>query len=221
MKVAVCFSGLPRFVRETYPYWQRCLFEPYDCDVFVHTWKTDFCVENIFSLYKPVALTCENPKTYDVSLYTERIWAYRTVPQNQIAQYTGIKKAIGLALDYQATKTINYDIVIRARFDWFLEKVDLEINDCVNLAHTPGLNGHRFQFLNQSHLGVNDQFGYGSPATMQIYSALVDNLPTLYSDYGVDFCGELFLKSHLLLNNVEVKEHRWKNGIVRWDGVIP
>ena len=56
---------------------------------------------------------------------------------------------------------------------------------------------------------------------MSIYSELVDNMPILYKDYKIDFCGELFLKSHLLYHNIEVKEHKFINGIVRDWGVMP
>jgi hypothetical protein len=190
--------------------------------VFIHTWQNlDFDPNNFWSLYQPKILSWEQPKKYDVSLYTDRIWAYRTVPQNQLAQYTGIQKAIGLALDYQTNFGFEYDVIIRARFDWFLQTVELELNNAVNVAHTPGLSGHRFKFLDQEYLGISDQFAYGSSTTMKTYAQLVDLLPTLYQDYKVDFCGELFLKSHLLLHNIPVKEHNWHNGIVRPTGIIP
>jgi hypothetical protein len=222
VRVALCFSGLPRFVRETHRYWKRCLLDVYQPDVFIHTWQNlDFDPNNFWSLYQPKILSWEQPKKYDVSLYTDRIWAYRTVPQNQLAQYTGIQKAIGLALDYQTNFGFEYDVIIRARFDWFLQTVELELNNAVNVAHTPGLSGHRFQFLDQEYLGISDQFAYGSSTTMKTYAQLVDWLPTLYQDYKVDFCGELFLKSHLLLHNIPVKEHNWHNGIVRPTGIIP
>lgn len=222
VRVALCFSGLPRFVFETHRYWKHCLLDVYKPDVFIHTWQTtEFDPNNFWSLYNPRVLTWETPKQYDVSLYKERIWAYRTVPQNQVAQYTGIKRAIQSALEYQNALGFEYDVIIRARFDWFLAHVDLELNSCVNVAHTPGLNGHRFKFMGEEHLGISDQFAYGSAKTMAVYSQLVDNMPLLYTDYGVDFCGELFLKSHLLLNNIEVKQHHWHNGIVRPTGIMP
>jgi hypothetical protein len=222
VRVALCFSGLPRFVFETHSYWKQCILDPYTPDVFIHSWQTlEFDPRNFWSLYHPKILAWEQPKQYDVSLYTERIWAYRTVPQNQVAQYTGIQKAIGLAIEYQTQFDFEYDIIVRARFDWFLKKIDFEKNNCVNVAHTPGLKGHRFKFLSQEHLGISDQFAYGNSSVMKTYAQLVDWLPTLYQEYKVDFCGELFLKSHLLLHNTPVKEHHWHNGIVRPTGINP
>ena len=225
MKVALCFSGLPRFVKETYPYWKTCLLDPYKPDVFIHTWKQTTDHTNLLqALYSPIVLSMENPKQYDTSIYNEERevqWPYRTTPQTQISQYTGIKKSLQLRQLWEEQHRFKYDVVIRARFDWFLEKINLEINDSINIAHTPTLKGHRFLFRGKEYLGISDQFAYGSSDNMTIYSQLVDNLPTLYKEYKVDFCGELFMKSHLLYNNIPVKEHIWKNGIVRDWGVMP
>jgi hypothetical protein len=38
MKIALCFSGLPRFINETYDNLSNNLIQNYDVDVFVHTW---------------------------------------------------------------------------------------------------------------------------------------------------------------------------------------
>jgi len=40
MKIALCFSGLPRFINETYNNLSTNLIQNYDVDVFVHTWYT-------------------------------------------------------------------------------------------------------------------------------------------------------------------------------------
>ena len=225
MKVALCFSGLPRFVKETYPYWKKCLLDPYQPDVFIHTWKqtTDY-TELLHTFYSPIGLATETSKQYDTSIYNEDRalqWPFRTSHQTQISQYTGIKKSLQLRQNWEDRNGFKYDIVIRARFDWFLEKVNLEINDFINIAHTPTLKGHLFMFRGKEYLGISDQFAYGTSDNMTVYSQLVDNLPILYKEYKIDFCGELFLKSHLLYHNVDVKEHKWTNGIVRDWGVMP
>lgn len=40
MKIALCFSGLPRFINETFDNLNSNLIQHYDVDVFVHTWYT-------------------------------------------------------------------------------------------------------------------------------------------------------------------------------------
>ena len=38
MKLALCFSGQPRYLKECYPAIYKNLLEKYSPDVFVHTW---------------------------------------------------------------------------------------------------------------------------------------------------------------------------------------
>jgi hypothetical protein len=226
MKVALCFSGLPRFLHETLPYWKKSILDVYSPDVFVHVWKnqdhSDLNVKNfIMDAYAPKAMVQQPPKTFDVSIYNERIWPHRTTPQNQLSQYYGIWRSQTLRQEYENHLDRRYDIVIRSRFDWFLENVNLEVNNCINVAHTPTLCNHRFMWEGGEYVGINDQFAYGSSGNMTLYGNLINNLPFLYSQKQIDFCGELFLKSHLLFHNIPVKEHNWNNGIVRQTHIMP
>lgn len=229
MKVALCFSGLPRFIERTYAYWQTCIINRYDTDVFIHTWKTGDAqqdyqnAQTLVHLYQPTLISMQSIPIFDTASYVDRIWPHRITPQAQFSQFTGIKRSQQLRIHWEQQQGWQYDIVVRARFDWYLEHVDFEINDCINIAHTPGLAGHKFYFQNlgQHMLGINDQFAYGSSHNMMLYSQLVDNIPFLYHYHKIDFCGELFLKAHLVYHNLEVKEHYWNNGIVRDTGIIP
>jgi hypothetical protein len=226
MKVAVCFSGLPRFIQQCAPYWRKSLLEPYDCDVFVHTWcqdaVQDAVTQQIVShMYQPVRFQMQPMPVFDVSMYTDRIWPHRITPQAQLSQFAGIKRAQLLRQTQERAQGFLYDVVIRARFDWFLAQVVLEINPCVNVARTPTLDGHTFTHDEIPLVGVNDQFAYGTSAIMDVYSTVVDNIPHLYANHGVDFCGELFLRAHLHEHRVCIKLHRWHNGIVRAWGIMP
>jgi hypothetical protein len=226
MKVALCFSGMPRFVYQTHAYWQRCLLQPYAPDVFVHLWRTheqedERIAHFIQDVYQPRMLRQEHTRTWDVSIYKDRIWPHRTSPQTQISQYYGIQQSQHMRANWEAAHGFTYDVVIRARFDWYLQHVHLEINDCVNVAHTPTLCNHKFLWQDQTHVGISDQFAYGSSAVMTVYGDLVDNMANLYLHHGIDFCGELFLRSHLLFHNIPVREHVWNNGIVRSTHIMP
>lgn len=226
MKVALCFSGMPRFVSQTHAYWTQSIISRYKPDVFVHTWAQDKLSQSVLyqqiqSLYQPTVLWTQAPQKFDTRLYADRIWPHRTTPSNQLSQYTSIKHSLSLCRQWEIQNGFKYDIVVRARFDWFLNHVDFELNNCVNVAHTPTLSGHKFTWNDQTQLGISDQFAYGNSDVMNTYSQLVTNLPNLYSNYGIDFCGELFLKAHLLYHNIDVVEHKWQNGIVRDDGIMP
>jgi len=226
MKVAVCFSGLPRFIPECAPYWRTCLLEPYDCDVFVHTWSQsaaqDAHTHNLVQhAYQPVRYQIDLVPPFDVTAYTTRIWPHRVTPQAQFSQFEGIRRAQQLRQIQEHVRGDRYDVVIRARFDWFLSHVDLQSNPCVNVARTPTLDGHKFTYDGIPLVGINDQFAYGSSQVMDVYATIVHNIPNLYMNHGVDFCGELFLRAHMHEHKICIKQHVWDNGIVRSWGIMP
>lgn len=226
MKVAVCFSGLPRFIQECAPYWRNCLLQPYDCDVFVHTWSQSatqdaHTVNMITHMYQPVRYQIDHVPSFDVSTYTTRIWPHRVTPQAQFSQFEGIRRAQLLRQTQEHVRGHKYDVVIRARFDWFLQKVNLDVNPCVNVARTPTLDGHQFTYDGIPLVGISDQFAYGTSVTMDVYATIVHNMRPLYEHHGVDFCGELFLRAHLHEHHVCIREHVWHHGIVRSWGIMP
>jgi hypothetical protein len=225
MKVALCFAGLPRYVMQTYDYWSKCLLDVYDPDVFVHTWcdtqDQSSLSMNIHSLYKPVSCVIESPRLMPTHIYKDRIWPHRTTPAGVLSQWYSVKQSQTLRKAHEQLKGVTYDVVVRARFDWYLAEVQLQQNQFWNIAHTPTLNGHRFKLRDQVLTGINDQFGYGSSATSDVVAGLFDAIPNLYQNEQVDFCSELFLKAHLQLQGVQVQEHKWNNGMVRWWGVNP
>lgn len=224
MKVALCFAGLPRYVQQTHDYWRKCLLEPYQPDVFIHTWCDDHVPTlqaQLNSLYNPKCCVVEAPREMPTAMYIDRIWPHRTTPTGVLSQWYSVQQSIQFKKQHETQHAFTYDVVIRARFDWFLSHVDLEQNDAWNIAHTPTLNNHRFKFRDQVLTGINDQFGYGSSQTADVVSTIFDQIPNLYQNEQVDFCSELFLKAHLHMNQIPIKEHKWNNGMVRWWGVNP
>jgi hypothetical protein len=226
MKVAVCFSGLPRFIQECAPYWRNCLLEPYDCDVFVHTWRQGpaqdcHTTQLITHMYQPVRYQMEAAPQFDVTSYTTRIWPHRVTPQAQFSQFEGIRRAQLLRQMQEQVRGARYDVVIRARFDWYLKAIKLEQNPCVNVARTPTLDGHTFTYDDVPLVGISDQFAYGTSEVMDVYATTVENMPYLYHAHGVDFCGELFLRAHLHEHHMCIKQHVWQHGIVRSWGIMP
>lgn len=230
MKVALCFGGQPRYLHQTFGYWKNCILDRYQPDVFVHSWNTPDAetgrtdptlYDQILSLYQPRSCTLESGIQIDTSIYKERIWPHRTTPHGVLSQWYSVCHSLRQRQQYEQHNNFKYDVVVRARFDWFLESVDLEINDCWNIALTPTLAGHRFRLRGQVLTGINDQFGYGTSTTADVMQGIFDHIPYLYQNEQVDFCSELFVKAHLELNGVPVKEHKFNNGMVRWWGINP
>ena len=229
MRVALCFSGHTRFLTQTHKYWKSVVLDRYSPDVFVHTWldprdldRSRSDAQTLQDLYAPTVLAMELPRSFQGAddIYKERLWPYRITVQGQLSQFTGIKMAQVLRRNYETAQGFRYDISMRARFDWYLERLELEVNDSINVPDVPTLYNHRFTYRGQSHVGICDQFAFGRSELMDVYAGIVDNIPHLYHDCGVDFCGELFTKGHLLDKGIDVKQHLMGNGIVRTTGLI-
>ena len=207
-KVAVCFAGLPRLHATTVPLWERFI-SCYNADVFVHTWLEptairDQVVEKICKHFAPKQLMLEPAKLFNIARYNERIWPHRSHPGNVISMWHSIKSSIGLCTAWQSATNSNYDIICRARFDWWCPNLILEQNENLTVPDDPGLSGHNFTYKGTPYVGHNDQFGYGNTKIMQEYAATVDRIPWLYSDDGVDFCSELFLTANMISKKIPV-----------------
>lgn len=204
LRVAVCFAGLPRLNQSTVPKWQQFISR-YNADVFVHSWQEPTAdksriVQQISAEFAPRQLCIEPIKTFNTARFTERIWPHRSQPSNVLSMWYSIKNSIKLCTDWAD----DYDIVCRARFDWWCDNIQLEPTDGVTVPDDPGLSGHHFTYNNTQYVGHNDQFGYGSHTAMQAYASTHDRIPWLYSDNGVDFCSELFLTANLISYNIPV-----------------
>lgn len=104
VKIALCFSGQPRFVEEVYPFIKQNVISNYDVDIFAHLWfDDDLCnkpykyggtgnwknqripknIINIFKdLYSPKKFVVEPSKTFLVSKlsndYDETLKRYKS-----------------------------------------------------------------------------------------------------------------------------------------------
>jgi hypothetical protein len=210
MKVAVCFAGLPRFNNRLMLNWKTKIVDRYQAQVFVHTWYDTYSnlsalQSQLTPIIQPTMITAEHFRQFDTSIYTpDRIWPHRSTPKNVLSMWYSINQSFGMALDWSKSHGFEWDIMIRARWDWWFDHMDLVTRDAVTVPADPGLNGHWFTCQNQHHCAHNDQFGYGPPAYMQHYANTFNCVPELYLADGVDFCSELLLTANLLKQNIPI-----------------
>lgn len=217
MKVALLFSGQPRSVKETYQniYWN--VIEPNAPDVFVHTWDDPLLygnrpvsaggipasntipsdiVEIIRKLYSPVSLITEQPITFSEHNYHETRYP-QIKPQSSLSQRYSILRTFQLMEARVRATGIEYDAVIRMRFDWALKSpiVVSELPlDCVTV---PGDCTH--------HGGINDQFAVTNMSYMRKYANLFNEIPSLVES-GVPFCDEILLGQSLIRVGIPVNK---------------
>ena len=216
-RVAVCFSGFPRLTPETEKTWKNFIHK-YNADVFVHTWAINQYIrenisKNIVKALQPKQFIIESSKNFNTSRFQERIWPHKSQPNNVISMWYSIKESIKLCNQYSQNTGILYNIICRARFDWFCS--NLELIDAIGLIvpDDPGLSGHHFKYKDRSYIGHNDQFGYGSPKIMNIYADTYDTIPQLYND-GVDFCSELFLTANMISRDIPITYQKNLNYVI-------
>ena len=206
VKIAICFAGLPRFIPESIASWNNFI-RKYNADVFVHTWiNNDFMryetCKKITEAVSPKLIIADIPKHFNTAIYQNRIWAYRSEPANVLSMWYSINQSINASfLNYS-----NYDIICRARLDWWCQNLELiETEFKITVPNDPGLSSHHFKYNNIPYVAHNDQFAYGSPILMKKYANTFNKIPMLYTKHGVDFCSELFLTANLISEKVEVQ----------------
>ena len=108
MKIALCLSGQPRFVRHTLPLIKKNLIDPNDMDVFIHTWfdSKDMNIKkshiNRKGEQKYDVDTIEyikdtlNPKGITVEKHKHFANPYITLPNSYITCYKNINSDISM-----------------------------------------------------------------------------------------------------------------------------
>lgn len=150
MKVAVCFSGQARYIKENFQQLKDNIIDPFGADVFCHFWKrgiADTCgrephlgyqyfnASKVEKLYQPVEfLIEENPdplifrltdKFLEETLkdtFPKEFWFERGQTFRVLSQYLSVLKSIDLKKKYEQDNNFIYDHVIRARSDFVLPR---------------------------------------------------------------------------------------------------
>jgi len=213
MKTALILSGQPRSVEATFPYIKQHIIDINQPDVFIHTWADDRLYNRspvssggvvasdpipsnindiIRELYNPVSMKVEHPIEFDEMNYNSNKYP-QIKPKNSLSQRYSVRESFKLLLERSAWTDVQYDYVIRMRFDWAIQ-IDIDVTTLPNDAITvPNDCPHPG--------GLNDQFAVAPQHLMLHYVQLFDAIPKLFS-YGVPFCDEILLGQHLRSANL-------------------
>lgn len=222
MKIALCFSGQPRYLKEAYSGIYSNLIEKYSPDVFVHTWwdesmadkkmelsttlsynRTYYWEKNTINMIKKLYLPKKifyqpqiNFKIYDNVNYE------LCNPQSVHSMFYSLEKSNKLKKKYEEDNNFVYDVVIRCRFDTLFDKFDINFYD-IDMSY---INCHVM-----NHNIPNDQFAISNSKNMDKYSSVYSNLEQ-YQKFGwTGFIGERLLKYHMDLNNLNWNNSNLKN----------
>lgn len=222
MKIALCFSGQPRYLKEAYSGIYSNLIEKYSPDVFVHTWWD----ESMSNKKMELSTTLSYNRTYywekntiDIieKLYSPKKIFYQPQikfkiydnvnyelcnPQSVHSMFYSLEESNKLKKKYEEDNNFVYDTVIRCRFDILFNAFDINFYD-INLSY---INCH---VMNNNF--PNDQFAISTSKNMDKYSSVYSNLEQ-YQKFGwTGFIGERLLKYHMDLNNLNWNNSNLKN----------
>jgi len=199
-KIALQLSGQPRSYKEAYPYIKKNLLDLYDVDVFYHTWKKDptrIDADDLYQLYQPKRHVDGTPGLIKDDVLNKRyskIGDNLHPPCNTVNMFYSIWIANFLRLMHEKTENVNYDWVIRCRFDYAL---NLKL-DFLNALEPYRLYTPYEPALFDRQM-VTDQFAIANPGNMTKYSSVFLNLDEIVNrtEFPHGGSGEDILSSHL------------------------
>jgi len=212
MNVATCLSGLTRSISYGWPLIERYLVRPFSSKVFIHTWDVDHGGERPGCVYKSAPLPSFTDGRTKKQFFEEEIKAQSFIIENygnwaQInsssipkAMFYSLYKSNALKTQYEKDSGNNFDLVIRARMDFFFENylIQDEIQDVLNNNTVYGcLPGNK-----ADSRFITDAFGFGNSKVMNIYSSVWEDIVA----HGLNRSpAELALQDILIANNIQFK----------------
>lgn len=215
LKVALCLSGQPRSFELGHTYHAKNILDRKDIEVdtFCHFWSRDNEHEEMVSdalekLYRPkmISFDAMDDKTYieaceEMDRDFTRIQDSRWPARNTLSMWYSVYRSYELFREYrnkqyenlgweEKIRPIEYDVVVRSRYDYALSiQPDFQKVE-VGKVYVPA-----------DRMTVNndfcaDMFAYGTPAVMEKYSTTVTNTKAFY-DSGVVMNAEEMLAAQL------------------------
>jgi hypothetical protein len=217
MKVAICFSGMPRSFKTVYNSHKKYIYDVLDdqgiqYDTFIHTWNNKIQypkylpdegnTTELIQMYKPVSYKIE---TYDKTkiqtlLQDSGVNEYHNyidhknkthdigdwiggglLTNNTISLFYGLNESNNLRKQYELNNEIEYDIVIKTRFDNIMfDKLNIDtLSNEANTVFCP----MGYEPDDRERLGtVNDILAVGNAKSMDIYMSLYTRLSELLKE---------------------------------------
>ena len=193
MKVALCFSGQARFIKEGSYYFSKNLVGYDDVDVFIHSWE-DNQHNEILKCYSPENCIIE-PQKYDIVFGQDGLTEMEFV---HYSMFYSIMKSDELRLEYEKRNNFVYDCVIRSRFDVaLLDKLnvldyDLSFINSPDMCRNPKVISDWLLFSNSDNMKVFSK----------VYESMVD-----YKMSGVMMTsGEELMTHHMRVNDLSMNK---------------
>jgi hypothetical protein len=194
-RIAFCFSGQPRTWKKCVESWKEHLFKENQVDIFCHIWDYNTSIGhhdippvnvNVPATEINELLETLNPKKYTIESQKEFV----PIREDQLitvspwlSQYYGIMQCARLKRQYEIENDLQYDIVIKMRFDAFFNtSIYPEFNQIKIDEYT--MHGFHFGWDPITYAGrIGDIFWYANSETYDIISDFYINIPAIESKF--------------------------------------
>ena len=214
MNIALCFYGQPRFYGITFHNYFNHILEKYNPDVFIHTWwsknmvgslypcapwaiaalsEEDRIVKNsviddLIKFYNPKKIKYDDYNLVNIKHHKPNYYQYYT-------QYA-VKE---LLTQYELEKEIEYDLVIRARFDLLIrQNIPYQIDNNLWISNSC-----------PHHDKYNDLFTFSNSKNYKKISDAYLNLEEFESEYDAKYTNkgnaEWPFTKQILKENIPIK----------------
>jgi hypothetical protein len=234
MKIALCFSGAIRDFHITIPFIKKYIMNNLsNIDIFLHMWIIDDIIlselDINFKIKKSGVTSIKeiinilNPKKWIIDKYN-KTWEtkiknicginfneYNTIKDknyayNACSMYYKIMKCNELKIKYEKENNFKYDIVIRARTDYFF-------TDYIYLSDIKTIKENQLLILSDKYnctwkktKFTNDKFFIGTSNTMDNICNLFNNIVYYYNTKKCIIEGQSLFMTHTKICNMEIKK---------------
>jgi len=214
MKIAVCLSGMPRNIENSYTWLKESILDVLDAnninwDIFISTWNNDD-TNHLHKKFKPEVI---NIGTYNSETEKHLGWdkfkehKFEIEPRvSCLAQFDRIYTCNNVRKEHEKKNNIQYDIIIRTRTELkFNNRLDIKELDIIKNCESPVI------FLRQGPNPQNihwykDNFAIMNRAGVDIYSDCINHLLSISKLTQVS-TAELILRNWLDLNKNLLVKH--------------
>lgn len=182
-RIAICFSGQLRTWKNCYQNYNK-LFTT-DCDVFCHFWDyntkpnwladstpdylTKQDIDDVIEVLKPKKFLLETYRPVKPISPTQIITYH-----GYLSQFYGIMRAARLKKQYEIENDIQYDLVVRSRYDnYYVSKV----SDSYEIVRPNTMHGFHFGWDKEEKVGrVGDMFWFADSETYDLIADFYLNI---------------------------------------------
>lgn len=230
MRVAICFAGIPYYIRQNKDYWLE-LIDKHKADVYASLWneeavyQPDDTIEYFKKIYNPVSLEVEDQKAL---LKSFRFLAeeYKESPKffnepNHFAHvnarpYSTLYK-IWRANLLPSLAGKEYDVIVRAEVCSSYPDMNLVQENCLSIPYWH----HVYNYGGYDSVNLNNWVAFGPPDLMDYYCSCFLKLRKYYDECFPQPI-ESYLNHHLYQRpNIMLRfffSRVYRKGLLNWNG---